>query len=245
MILTLYLIILSYFVLGGIPYYLVNRKKPKAGQRQSWIKYGVYFLIIHLLFCSIVFDPVYFRYLGVLIVVVGAGEILNLYRSVYPREGLFFGIACVVFVISALAFLGFTGLRQEWLLFTVVLLSVFDAFSQISGQIFGKTKLATHISPNKTVEGMLGGAIVAMGTGLLLRELINVEGAAALGYGFVIVLSALVGDLGASWYKRRMGVKDFSKLLPGHGGFLDRFDSLIMSGALIYLISYMISMYGS
>lgn len=103
----------------------------------------------------------------------------------------------------------------------------FDAFSQFFGQIFGRHALTRKISPNKTIEGCAGGLLMCMLTSCY-----------AFGTpwkGLPIAGFALGGDLLASFVKRRAGVKDFSRLLPGQGGVLDRFDSAIFC-AVCYLI---------
>jgi len=142
----------------------------------------------------------------------------------------------LIYLIFSTGFLYFSRLGNELVLFTFLVLSIFDAFSQISGQLLGKRKLVPSISPGKTVEGLAGGAVVAVGTSVLLMSLtgISVSGTLLLAAG--ITLFAFLGDLAASLFKRQFGVKDFSELLPGHGGFLDRFDSLIAGGALVALL---------
>lgn len=103
----------------------------------------------------------------------------------------------------------------------------FDAFSQFFGQIFGRHALTRKISPNKTIEGCMGGLLIC---------LLTSHYAFGMAWkGLPIACFALGGDLLASFVKRRAGVKDFSRLLPGQGGVLDRFDSYIFC-ALCYLL---------
>lgn len=102
----------------------------------------------------------------------------------------------------------------------------FDAFSQFFGQIFGRHTLVPKISPHKTIEGCAGGLLICMLTSFYTFG--------SLWTGIYIAFFALSGDLLASFVKRRAGVKDFSRLLPGQGGVLDRFDSYILC-AVCYL----------
>ena len=235
MIKIIYIIILSYFILGAIGFYLINRKKEKHEARKNRIKFITYFFIIHLLFFSIVFYPLVFRFLAVLIFLAGYFELFRLFRKEDYREKGFFGLSLFLFSLPAFGFIFFSGMQKEVVLFSFLILSIFDSFSQISGQLWGKTKLFPRISPNKTAEGFAGGAIVALLSAYLLRGLMP----AALYETFLIasgiVVFAFTGDFLASGYKRRYYAKDFSNLIPGHGGFLDRFDSLIFGGAWVAL----------
>lgn len=236
MILTIYIIILSYFLLGAVGFYFINREKERNTARESWKKYITYFIIIHVLFISIVFNLLIFRVIAGIIVFTGLFELINLFRKSGYRNQSFFIFSLFLFVILAAGFLWFSGLNQNLILFTFLVLSIFDAFSQISGQLAGKRKLFPAISPGKTVEGLLGGAFIALASSLLLKSLVEFSLWKTVLIAAGIVLFAFAGDLTASVYKRKYKVKDFSRLLPGHGGFLDRFDSLIAGGAFIAAI---------
>ncbi|MFW6226605.1 MAG: phosphatidate cytidylyltransferase, partial [Bacteroidota bacterium] len=121
-------------------------------------------------------------------------------------------------------------------LFTFLITAVFDSFSQITGQLAGKKRILPEISPGKTWEGTAGGAAVAMASGLLLTSLIGIQNWQTMLVTVGIILFAFVGDAITSLYKRTYHVKDFTNILPGHGGFLDRFDSFIPAGAFIALL---------
>ncbi|RLD54525.1 MAG: hypothetical protein DRJ05_14495 [Bacteroidetes bacterium] len=116
-------------------------------------------------------------------------------------------------------------------------MTVFDAFSQISGQLLGKRKLFPKISPNKTVEGLFGGFMASIFTSFMIRDLLGINEIQSVAIGFGVSLFAFAGDFLASYCKRKFGIKDFSNLIPGHGGFLDRFDSLILGGLFMYLLT--------
>jgi phosphatidate cytidylyltransferase len=125
---------------------------------------------------------------------------------------------------------------KRYLFYTLFLTTVFDAFSQLSGQLLGKRKLVPKISPNKTYEGLFGGLLFALFTAVLIHKLLFIS----IGQSFILGLGisgfAFLGDLLASYCKRRFQIKDFSKLIPGHGGILDRFDSFITAGAFMLII---------
>ncbi len=241
MILTIYLIILIYFVLGGIGFYLINRKKDPLVARKSYVKFGTYFLIVHILFFSIVLDPVAFSYLGLIIIAFGFYELFQLFRSHgYQFKGFFLG-SLFIFVLLAAGFYRFTGLQKELILFSFLILSIFDSFSQITGQLWGKRKILPKISPNKTLGGLAGGFIVAMVSALLLHNLYAKPPFELLVMAAGVVVFAFAGDLAASLYKRKYHVKDYSNLIPGHGGVLDRFDSLIAGGAWVTFSASMLN----
>jgi phosphatidate cytidylyltransferase len=120
--------------------------------------------------------------------------------------------------------------------FAYVIVAVFDGFAQVAGQLVGRRRLAPALSPAKTVEGVVGGALAALVAAHWLRELVSFTPAHASATGAALIIAALGGDLAASAIKRRAGLKDYSELLPGHGGVLDRFDSLLGAAPIAWLL---------
>lgn len=122
--------------------------------------------------------------------------------------------------------------------FVVAFLS--DGGAYFSGLKFGKHKLAPVVSPNKTIEGALGGLVAAM-AGMLIYAVIldlgfpkfRVNYGTAILYGLIGSAAGVFGDLCFSIIKRQTGIKDYGNLIPGHGGVLDRFDSMMMVAPLI------------
>ncbi len=117
---------------------------------------------------------------------------------------------------------------------------VTDTFAYFSGYFFGRHKLIPAVSPKKTVEGAVGGALFCV-IGFVVVGLINSLSPKSLILLAVIGLFASVvsqlGDLSASLIKRHWGIKDYGKLFPGHGGILDRFDSILSVSVFLYLAS--------
>ncbi len=233
MIWTIYFVILAYFILGFIGFFFINRKKEKKEAQKSWLKFITYFFIIHLLFFSIAFMPALFRIISVVIIAVGFYELFSIHSKAGYLKKPFFMLSAVIFSFLAIGFYFFTGLNSGLILYSFLILSIFDSFSQISGQLWGRTKLLPKISPHKTLEGLAGGAVVAVLSSYLLNDLVGDTFLGPVVLAFGITVFAFLGDITASYYKRKYNAKDFSRLLPGHGGFLDRFDSLIAVGAFV------------
>jgi len=112
---------------------------------------------------------------------------------------------------------------------------------------FGKTKLCPSISPKKTVEGLIGGIISSCigcsAYGMYINSIGIAEAplASYLFLGLIASMVSQIGDLSASAIKRNVGIKDYGKIMPGHGGVLDRFDSILFVSPLIYYyITYII-----
>ena len=124
------------------------------------------------------------------------------------------------------------NLRVIHLLFSVWAI---DSFAYFFGRKFGKTKMCETLSPNKTWEGSVGGLIGAIIVSCALGCWFGFSLAQSIILGAIVGVSAQFGDLAESALKREFGVKDSGDLIPGHGGALDRFDSLIMAVPIYYL----------
>jgi phosphatidate cytidylyltransferase len=242
MIRTIYLIIVGYFFLGGIGFYFINKGKTRSESRKSWTKFITYCLIIHILFFSIVINPFAFRIISIIIILTGLYELFKLYRNSEYQKKRFFAVSLFVFIALTAGFFFFSGMRKNLILYSFLVLSIFDSFSQITGQLWGQRKIMPGISPGKTVEGLMGGAIVAVFSSLLFKELIEASSLKTILAATAIVILAFSGDLSASFYKRVYKTKDFSNLIPGHGGFLDRFDSMIAVGAGLAFLGIFINL---
>tara|TARA_R110002072_G_scaffold51389_1_gene137848 strand:- start:36020 stop:36829 length:810 start_codon:yes stop_codon:yes gene_type:complete len=117
-----------------------------------------------------------------------------------------------------------------------------DIGAYFTGRAFGKHKLAAAVSPGKTWEGFYGGLVIAFGIGLGMLlwlekpDLMQPSGWLFLAGMLLVIMVSVLGDLVMSMFKRNCGVKDSSNLLPGHGGFLDRIDSLLSAGPVFALL---------
>ena len=120
---------------------------------------------------------------------------------------------------------------RDWIYSIIVVVAATDVASYIFGSLFGKHKLVPKISPSKTWEGGIAGLTFAIFASVIVYYLLDLPTNLGLSivFGVVIYFSALIGDLLESSLKRLVGVKDSGSLIPGHGGILDRMDSILIS----------------
>ena len=180
------------------------------------------------------------------VIIVSAAVLPAIWLAAWPRQTE--RIAAWVWTVVGIVYLGwllghYVALREltdgrNWVFFALIVTFASDTAAFLVGRTLGRHHMAPHISPNKTWEGAIGGLAGAAVFSLLftLPTPLNLP----LGYGQALILGLLVsvfgqlGDLLESWFKRRTGVKDSGRLLPGHGGALDRLDSVIVAGPLVY-----------
>lgn len=118
-----------------------------------------------------------------------------------------------------------------------------DSFAYFSGMLFGKHKLAPEISPKKTIEGAIGGAVMTFIAFMVYGLIVDLwfeptTNFITLGIlGVIIPVVGQIGDLWASLIKREHGIKDYSRILPGHGGIIDRFDSIFATSIVMFFVS--------
>ena len=170
--------------------------------------------------------------------------ILFIYFLIFIETYIYFKkykvIPIIYIFISLIFFLNIELNNKNFLIFNffIIIVVLFDTFSYLVGKFFGKIKLI-NISPNKTVEGFIGGLIISIFISLYISYLFNYQNYfKTLFFIIVIICSAFIGDIIESFYKRKNNLKNSSELIPGHGGIFDRFDSFLFS-----IIFYSISNY--
>jgi len=146
------------------------------------------------------------------------------------------GILYVGWLLSYLVALRDLSAGRDWVFFALFTNFGSDTAAFFIGRTWGRHRLAPKISPGKTWEGAIAGVFGAIILGLALVTLLNLP----LGYGHAVILSLLIsifgqfGDLAESLFKRNIGVKESGKLMPGHGGLLDRMDSIVFTSVVVY-----------
>lgn len=177
--------------------------------------------------------------------------IMFVYVFAFPKfksgevMGTFF---CVVYAPALLSFLYLTrnlkhGIYVVWLIF--ISSWICDTCAYLVGVMIGKHKMAPKLSPKKSIEGAIGGIVGSSLVGALFG--LYVERYVLTGEELVLVFAIIgavgamisqVGDLAASAIKRNHDIKDYGKLIPGHGGVMDRFDSVLFAAPMIYFLAY-------
>ena len=171
-------------------------------------------------------------------------SLLKKYQNVYFLKDAFSLIAMILFVGLSLATINIYVLSEKTLLLYILLIAIFnDTFAYLIGKKYGKIKFS-DISPSKTVEGYIAGNIAGILVGVIFYlKFLNSN----LSLLFVIFMTVIlnlacqVGDLIFSKIKRENNIKDFSHILPGHGGILDRIDSLLFESMVFIIIINIIS----
>jgi len=218
---------------------ILNRRRPSSEHAALWKKTGWYIVIVNAVVFAIGFGPG--RIWPVLAcAIVGAGlfELLFLHYSNPQRSLPVIALALPVYVLIGALFLLFAvTVWRDMQLLVYAGVAVFDGFSQVTGQLAGRRKLAPSISPAKTIEGAFGGFIMTMLAVVFLGRFAGWSTGESAGIGAGIAISALFGDLLVSLFKRTEGAKDFGRILPGQGGVLDRFNSFLAAGACWIVIA--------
>jgi phosphatidate cytidylyltransferase len=120
------------------------------------------------------------------------------------------------------------------LFFLAIVVELSDVFQYIWGKLLGRRPIAPHISPNKTWEGFIGGTLSAAGAGTLLWWMTPFSPWQAALMSLLIVLMGFFGGIVMSAVKRDAGIKDYGALIPGHGGIMDRIDSLCFAAPVFF-----------
>jgi phosphatidate cytidylyltransferase len=183
-----------------------------------------------------IFLPVYgFLLLPVLTALSGDIEQF-LERVTKVQWGLMITVYCISYA-PALLLLKIPGYERQDLLLMIYMLMVVqlsDVLQYVFGKLFGKHKIAPRVSPSKTVEGFIGGGLAATAIGTALWWITPFSPLQACGMAAVIVVAGFLGGLALSAVKRSIGAKDWGSMIEGHGGMLDRLDSVSFAAPMFF-----------
>ncbi len=146
------------------------------------------------------------------------------------------GLLYVPFFLSHLVFLRHLAMGQVWVLFLLAVVFAGDTGAYFVGSFLGRHKLCPRVSPGKTKEGAIGGLVASIGAAYLMRNYFFpwLTAGQVIFLALSLGITAQIGDLVESMFKRAVGVKDSGNLLPGHGGLLDRIDGVILATPMLF-----------
>ena len=181
--------------------------------------------------------------LMIYLVLIFTEGFISHFRVKIDRVGAGFFLACMLsYCLSSIVRVGNLELRTSYILLPILIPFVVDAGAMLTGMFLGRHQLAPNLSPKKTVEGSIGGLVVGIALtilyGVVIRRITQVE----VNFYFLAVYGILggviteFGDMAFSYFKRTRKLKDFGWILPGHGGVLDRFDSVIFCAPVVELL---------
>lgn len=236
----LYLIVAGLFLVGAVLIALAHlrSKADRSTRRGDWIKYGVYFGIVTFMVALVSWSNTVIPLVLVTLLAFGAIELYRNFKSHFrkPLRATAVGSVLLVICLCHLLFAPRAAWQTDFAL-VFLLTCLTDAFSQLWGKLIGTVKLCPSISPGKTLEGMVFGLATVTIMAPSLNDLWPHASATLLAVlGLAVGCAATTGDLAFSMLKRRLGIKDFSSLIPGHGGVLDRFDSFVLAAPTFYWV---------
>jgi len=129
---------------------------------------------------------------------------------------------------------GYEGQNLLLLMYLLLAVQLSDIFQYIVGKLLGKTKIAPNVSPSKTIEGLIGGGLLAIAAGTALWWITPFTPMQAAFLSFIIVACGFLGGLSLSAIKRSIGTKDWGYMISGHGGVLDRLDSVVFAAPVFF-----------
>ncbi len=189
----------------------------------------------------VIFIPiVMFIWIPFMLVMRGETTEIGRSMSVLPTQLMLtvFSLSHLAFLLSLPEIAGFNAGGRGLLLFIVFITEINDVFQFTWGKLLGRHKIIPKISPNKTWEGFIGGILTTTIIGYFLRFLTPFSEIEALVVSFIVACAGFVGDVVVSAVKRDIGLKDTGTLIPGHGGILDRIDSLSITAVVFFHIVY-------
>jgi len=235
-------------------YNLFEKPKSKPGLLTRWIGGISFHKTVFLLISTLIVICFYkemFNYVVILYFLMFIYLIIDeVFKEVKHFEAIGTWLLSIVYISTPFGLLSLMDstkfvdlLGANYAIIIMAMVWVSDTFAYFGGRTFGKHKLAERISPKKTWEGSIIGFVFTLAAGIVVKIFFYPEFA----YTHIVTISVItgvfaqIGDLFESNLKRSVQIKDSSQLIPGHGGFLDRFDSLLFAVPAVYIYLYLIS----
>lgn len=229
-------------VIGMIGFYELLSLKDKEKKLPLLIKLisALCFLLLTLTSLNTNTLEIDFKYFAIIFISLLMPLLSNGKRKEYIESDAFYLIGIILFLGIAFRYLiVFRNINIHYILYLMIITIMTDTFAHFFGTKLGKVKLCPDVSPNKTVEGMMGGTFFGTFIGSVYYVTFintNMNMFYILLISLALSLVAQVGDLVFSAIKRKYGVKDYGNIMPGHGGVLDRLDSLIFALLMFSII---------
>ncbi|MDB2539089.1 phosphatidate cytidylyltransferase [Flavobacteriales bacterium] len=219
------------------------RKSDRAGMLWCYLAIPVQYYLAYRGWYElfIVFIPVFmFVWIPFILVLQGETKMIMSSMAGLPTSLMLcvFGLSHMAYLISLPEIDGFSAGGKGLLLFLIFITQINDVMQFIWGKLIGKHKILPKISPNKTWGGFIGGLISSVFIGYLMSFLTPLNNWQVIVVSFFIAGVGFVGDVVVSAIKRDMGVKDMGQTIPGHGGVLDRIDSLALTTPIFFHLVY-------
>ena len=219
------------------------RKSDRAGMLWCYLAIPVQYYLAYRGWYElfIVFIPVFmFVWIPFVLVLQGETKMIMSSMAGLPTSLMLcvFGLSHMAYLISLPEIDGFSAGGKGLLLFLIFITQINDVMQFIWGKLIGKHKILPKISPNKTWGGFIGGLISAVFIGYLMSFLTPLNDWQVIVVSFFVAGVGFVGDVVVSAIKRDMGVKDMGQAIPGHGGVLDRIDSLALTTPIFFHLVY-------
>ena len=238
--LPLYIFVFAISMIGLYEFYHANHIQDKLTGILGYIGGAVYLLMLRTSYDN---APLMGIALATLLIMAG-------YVITFPKQKMnevMYAIAGISYVCVLMSFIYLVRIRPTGLaLVPLIFVSAWgnDTCAYCVGMLIGKKKIFPELSPKKSLEGLIGGIVGAAVLGLLygllfgsdLTEFSNPLIACTV-IGGVGAVPAIIGDLAASAVKRNTGIKDYGNLIPGHGGIMDRFDSILFPAPAVYILA--------
>lgn len=235
-------------LIAGYEWAKLMPRKQSSSAISQWLPYAV----VSLISISSIWLPQQIRHLliwwgaALLLWIMALIWVLNFPKNTTWYSSRLYIMAVVLFSSTATAIYYLWHSSPWWLMYVFGLVWCADSGAYFAGRAFGRRKLAPLVSPNKTIEGLCGGvltAFVLMIVALIYLKLPFVTAICFIALSVITVLSSVLGDLFESMLKRLAGVKDSGSILPGHGGILDRTDSILAATPIFAIGFYALGIY--